>query len=282
MATTARDASRRGATPATRVLRLRGGRWSERADRLSGEEPLEVRVAGPGGRTVRVAVTMRTPGHDLELAVGLLVTEGIVAPGEVRTVAHCAEPGEPRRHNIVVVRCATDPAGRVAARIHAVSSSCGVCGRTSLDEVAVRCPPVAGDDVRVPAGALLGMPGTLRAAQGGFSRTGGLHAAGLLLPDGGPVCVREDIGRHNAVDKVVGWAALGGRLPLVSTVLLVSGRLSFEIVQKAAVAGIPVIAAVSAPSSLAVEAADRLGVTAVGFLREDRMNVYTHPHRVVR
>lgn len=281
MAVTASDGGRRTVTPAARVLRLRDGVWSERSDRLAGEEPLEVRVAPPVGAPARVAVTMRSPGRDFELAVGLLVTEGVVSPADVVGVGYCTEPSEEQAYNVVLVRSTGDPRVRIAARTFAVTASCGVCGKTRLEDVAVRCPVIT-DGPGVTAHALLAMPQTLRAAQPGFDSTGGLHAAGLFADDGALLCAREDVGRHNAVDKVVGWATLADRLPLSDAVLVVSGRLSFEIVQKAAVAGVPMLAAVSAPSSLAVEAARRLGVTLVGFLRGNGMNVYTHPHRVLR
>ncbi|MFN8110580.1 MAG: formate dehydrogenase accessory sulfurtransferase FdhD [Thermoleophilia bacterium] len=277
----AAGSARPGPSVPIRVLRLRGGRWSERADRLAGEEPLEVRLAAAGAPAVRVAVTMRTPGADFPLAVGLLVTEGVVHPGDLAGVSYCTDPGESQAYNVVLVRSAHAPRAVVAERAHAISAACGVCGKTSLDQVRVRCA-VLPDGPGVAAATLLGMADTLRGAQPGFDRTGATHAAGLFDAHGRLVAAFEDVGRHNAVDKVVGDAVLHHRAPGADAVLLVSGRLSFEIVQKAAVAGIPVVAAVSGPSSLAVEAAAELGVTAVGFLREDRMNVYTHPRRVLR
>ncbi|MFN8123259.1 MAG: formate dehydrogenase accessory sulfurtransferase FdhD [Thermoleophilia bacterium] len=278
MATSAADRS--AAVPA-RVLRLRDGRWETRADRLAGEEPLEVRVAAAGGEATPVAVTMRTPGADFALAAGFLVTEGLLEAGDISGVAYCTDPGEEQAYNAVVVRSANAPRREVRARAHAVTAACGVCGTATLDELRARCAPVACEH-RVAARTLLGLPDVLLEHQRGFGRTGALHAAGLFTGDGAAVRVHEDVGRHNAVDKVVGWAALEGRLPLAGHVLLVSGRSSFEIVQKAAVAGIPVVCAVSGPSSLAVATADALGVTLVGFLREDRMNVYTHPQRITR
>jgi FdhD protein len=166
-------------------------------------------------------------------------------------------------------------------RLHVTSSSCGVCGKSSIDAVRVRADPLGDDPVQVSAATLAGVPDRVRAAQRVFERTGGLHAAALLGPDGEVECVREDVGRHNATDKAIGWAAMNGRLPLRGTILFASGRCSFEIVQKAAVAGVPVVVAVSAPSSLAVELAEELGMTIVGFLRGDGMNVYTRPDRVL-
>lgn len=278
MATSAADRS--AAVPA-RVLRLRAGRWDTRADRLAGEEPMEVRIAVAGGEPEAVAVTMRTPGADFELAAGFLVTEGLVEPGDLEGIAYCTDPGEAQAYNVVVVRSAVPARREVRARAHAVTAACGVCGTASLDELRERCTPVR-DALAVPAAVLLSLPDALLSHQRGFDRTGALHAAGLFGPDGATVCVREDVGRHNAVDKVVGWAALEGRLPLAGHVLLVSGRASFEIIQKAAAARIPVVCAVSGPSSLAVASAEALGITLVGFLREDRMNVYSHPHRVMR
>jgi FdhD protein len=224
---------------------------------------------------------MRTPGADFALAAGFLVTEGIIAPRDLAGVAYCTDPGEEQAYNAVVVRSTQPPRRAVRARAHAVTAACGVCGTATLDDLRARCAPVR-DDLPVARSVLLGLPDLLLKRQRGFDRTGALHAAGVFTADGAAVRVHEDVGRHNAVDKVVGWAALEGRLPLGGHVLLVSGRSSFEIVQKAAVAGLPVVCAVSGPSSLAVATADALGITLVGFLREDRMNVYTHPHRILR
>lgn len=278
----ATSAAGRSATVPARVLRLRDGRWDTRPDRLAGEEPMEVRIAVSGGDALPVAVTMRTPGADFALAAGFLVTEGIVAAEDIEGVAYCTDPGEDQAYNAVVVRSRRPPRREVRARAHAVTAACGVCGTATLDDLRARCAPVPADAV-VAAGTLLGLPDLLLEHQRGHGRTGALHAAGLFsTADGAAVRVHEDVGRHNAVDKVVGWAAMEGRLPLGGHVLLVSGRSSFEIVQKAAVAGIPVVCAVSGPSSLAVATADALGITLVGFLREDRMNVYTHPHRITR
>lgn len=278
MATSAAD---RSATVPARVLRLRAGRWETRPDRLAGEEPVEVRLAVAGGAPEPVAVTMRTPGADFALAAGFLVTEGIVEPADIAGVAYCTAPGEEQAYNAVVVRSRVPARRAVRARAHAVTAACGVCGTATLQELRDRCHPVAAGG-SVTAGTLLALPDLLLEHQRGHGRTGALHAAGLFTADGTAVRVHEDVGRHNAVDKVVGWTALEGLLPLDGHVLLVSGRSSFEIVQKAAVAGIPVVCAVSGPSSLAVATAEALGITLVGFLREDRMNVYTHPHRILR
>jgi FdhD protein len=262
-----------------RVLAVRGDDRRTLRDRLAGEEPMEIRVSGPSGRAEAVAVTMRTPGDDFELAVGFLVSEGVIAPGSVTRVAYCDDvEREDQRFDVVTVR--TSGAVTIGAdRARAMTSACGICGTTSLDAIEVRCAPLP-EGPQVEDATLLGMPGALRVAQRVFAATGGLHAAGLFDPEGTLLLAREDIGRHNAVDKVVGAAALAGDLPLRDRVLMVSGRAGFEIVQKAAVAGIPVLAAVSAPSSLAADAADRLGLTLIGFLRGDGFNVYTHPERV--
>lgn len=260
---------------------MRSGRRSERADTLATEEPMEIRAGGPGQEAEAVAVTMRTPGGDFELAVGFLFTEGLISPGDVHRVAYCDNvPGEDQQYNIVSVTL-DEPFDR--ARLHrnfAATSSCGICGKAALDDVEVRCDPVA-PGPQVSADVLVSLPDKLRAGQKVFERTGGLHAAGLFTPDGELVTLREDVGRHNAVDKVIGEQLLAGRLPLSGNVLQVSGRASFEIVQKAAVAGIPIVSAVSAPSSLAVEAGDRFGMTIVGFVRDGGCNVYSHAERVL-
>jgi FdhD protein len=276
---TSTEPIRRNVTPA-RVIAVREGVRSERPDTLATEEPMEIRVAGPDDEAVRVAVTMRTPGADYQLAVGFLFTEGLIAPGDVRRVAYCDDlDDEEQRYNVVTVTL-----GRAIDhdRLHRnffATSSCGICGKAALDDVEVRCAPVA-PGPHVPASVLVTLPDRLREKQSVFDRTGGLHAAGLFTPRGELVSLREDVGRHNADDKVIGEQVLAGRTPLANHVLQVSGRASFEIVQKAAVAGIPIVAAVSAPSSLAVEAGERFGMTIVGFVREGRLNVYAHPERV--
>jgi FdhD protein len=265
------------AAPRTRVIAVRGDAPRDRRDRLAGEEPMEIRLAGPDGEPAPVAVTMRTPGDDFELAAGFLVTEGLVAPGEILRVAYCDGLEGEQRFNVVTVHSSAtvtfDPRPLLA------TSACGVCGKTSLEAVEVRCAPLP-EGPRVGRSALLGMAPALRAAQAVFEATGGLHAAGLFTPDGRLLAAREDVGRHNAVDKVIGAAALACELPLHQRILMVSGRAGFEIVQKAAVAGIPVLAAVSAPSSLAVTSAERLGLTLVGFVRGDGFNIYSRPDRV--
>ena len=263
-----------------RVLAVHGDARSERTDVVAAEEPLEIRVQPPEGEAQQVAVTMRTPGGDFELAVGFLVTEGLVAPGDIHRVAYCDDvPGEDQRYNVVSVTLSAPFEAERLRRNFYATSSCGVCGKAALDDIEVRCAPVS-EGTQVPVDVVRSLPDRLRGAQKIFDRTGGLHAAGLFTHDGELVTAREDVGRHNAVDKVIGEMALAERVPLADHILQVSGRLSFEIVQKAAVAGIPILSAVSAPSSLAIEAARRFGMTLVGFVRDDRLNVYTRPDRI--
>ena len=240
---------------------------------------MEIRLQFPGAEPEALAVTMRTPGHDFELAVGFCVTEGLFHDAaSLAEVAYCVgETGE-QYYNVVTLRLrhSIDLGPR---RSFAVNASCGLCGKTALDDLAVACEPV-GPGPRVSRSVLAGLPQLLRDSQPLFDETGGLHAAACFTPEGELGVLREDIGRHNALDKVIGNAFLEGTLPLSTSVLLVSGRISFEIVQKAAVAGIPVLCAVSAPSSLAVAAAKQFGQTVVGFLRDDRMNVYAGVERL--
>ena len=262
-----------------RVLKVDAGGDSRRArDRLAVEEPLELRVAGRP-----VGVTMRTPGNDFELAIGYCLSERLVArPDDVEAVRFCAPEGQAQEFNVLTVDLrpgvpVPDPS---LNRLAVTSSSCGVCGKASIEAVTTACPTLAGDGLAVPTAVLAAVPDRVREAQRVFDQTGGLHAAAVCDADGAVRCVREDVGRHNAVDKVIGWAATERRLPLTGMALFVSGRCSFEVVQKAAVAGVPLVAAVSAPTSLAVDLADQVGMTLVGFLRGDTMNVYTHAHRV--
>ncbi|PZU36743.1 MAG: formate dehydrogenase accessory sulfurtransferase FdhD [Microbacterium sp.] len=259
-----------------------------RPDTLAVEEPLEIRVGGTS-----LAITMRTPGSDVELAAGFLVSEGVIAAGRhFRSAIHCGGPGTggpitgvaENTYNVLDVTLAPGVAAPDPdlARNFYTTSSCGLCGKASIEAVqTVSSYDVAVDAVDIAADVLVTLPDLLRAAQAVFDKTGGLHAAGLFeAATGDPVVLREDVGRHNAVDKVVGWAVLNDRLPLSGHVLMVSGRASFELVQKAVMAGIPILAAVSAPSSLAVELAAAQGLTLVGFLRGDSMNVYTRPDRI--
>jgi FdhD protein len=266
------------------VLHIEGGKTVRRMDALTGEEPLEIRVGRVGATRAPLAVTMRTPGDDVDLALGFLLTEGIIGDAsDVVTAQLCAGAETPNTYNVVdialgahVPEPATDP-----ARNFYTTSSCGVCGKASIDAVRTKSRfDVRTDESTVDAATLTALPARLRERQRTFERTGGLHAAGLFTVEGDPVCVREDVGRHNAVDKVVGWALREHRLPLRGHVLMVSGRASFELVQKASMAGIPVLAAVSAPSTLAVDLADDAGLTLVGFLRGSSMNVYAGARRV--
>jgi FdhD protein len=262
-----------------------------RPDDLAAEEPLEIRL-----RRTPLAVTMRTPGQDIDLAMGFLLTEGIIgAAGDVVTAQLCAgtPPTDssglgrgtdtPNTYNVVDVVLADDvpPPVTDPSRNFYTTSSCGVCGKASIDAVRTRSKfDVSADPLTVPARMLSELPDKLRAAQRTFDRTGGLHAAGLFTSSGDLLVLREDVGRHNAVDKVIGWALRDGRLPLTGHMLLVSGRASFELTQKAWMAGIPLLAAVSAPSTLAAELADEAGMTLVGFLRGLSMNVYAGAQRV--
>jgi len=244
------------------------------SDALVVEEPLEIRCGGEA-----VSVTMRTPGHDRELALGFLVSEGVLAdPASVRDIVQSA--GGPAA-NVIDVRPApgvTLDLARLTRHVF-TSSSCGLCGKTAIEAVHHHLPPLD-DDVMVNAFTLLSLPAVLRFHQTAFARTGGLHAAAVFDPNGSLVVLREDVGRHNAVDKVLGYGFAAGLLPWCGHILLVSGRASFEIVQKALAARIPTVAAVSAPSSLAVSFADESNQTLVGFLRGERLNVYTHPRRI--
>jgi FdhD protein len=237
------------------------------ADVVAVEEPLEIRIGGQP-----VAVTMRTPGHDEELALGFALSEGLRPRG-------ARVPADLAGNTIELDAPGFDPSR--LARSFYTSSSCGVCGKGALEAVEVEAPRIEGD-FRVDALVVGSLPDRLRDAQPGFAATGGLHATGLFDEAGGLLCLREDVGRHNAFDKVVGWAFTGGRLPLARSIVCVSGRLSFELVQKAAVAGCPLLVAVGAPSSLAVELAGDRGVTLCGFVRGGRMNVYTEPWRIIR
>jgi FdhD protein len=278
-----------GRTVRRRVERItlpqdgRAGGTADRADVLAAEEPLGIRVDGTA-----LTMTMRTPGDDIELAAGFLVSEAVIStPAQIAgmkvcdgtTCGHTDHEGLGNIVDIVLAPGVTVAAG--ARRNFLTTSACGVCGKASIQDICVLPQAaVAADPVSIRPEVLAALPDRLREAQRVFANTGGLHAAGLFTADGELLVVREDVGRHNAVDKVVGWALLDGRLPLSGCVLLVSGRASFELVQKAVLAGIPVLAAVSAPSSLAVELAEEAGLTLVGFLRGPSMNVYTGGNRI--
>jgi FdhD protein len=268
---------------AVRAIKVRPGRQVDLPEHVATEEPMQILVAGPGQPAAPLAVTMRTPGHDFELAVGFVLTEAVAGRDQIASVDYCAavDRTDPAtRWNHVTVRL-TEPWEPLGDRRRfAASASCGTCGKTSIDQVEVECSALP-DAKPFDPGVIPAMPDRLRRAQKGFDRTGGLHAAGLFDRAAELCCAREDVGRHNAVDKVVGATVLGSvAADPVDLALAVSGRVSFEIVQKAARAGIGLIAAVSAPSSLAVDAAERLGVTLAAFVRGDTYNVYTHPERI--
>ncbi|WP_369031250.1 formate dehydrogenase accessory sulfurtransferase FdhD [Streptomyces adonidis] len=272
-------------TERRKVIRIRDGAVSARPDTLVAEEPMEIRLNGKP-----IAITMRTPGDDFALAVGFLVSEGVLAEGrELQNIVYCAGATEDgsNTYNVVDVRTAPDvvlPDITLERNVY-TTSSCGLCGKASLDAVrtTARWPIDDGagaPPVRLAPELLASLPDRLRASQRVFDRTGGLHAAALFTEEGELLDIREDVGRHNAVDKLVGRALQNGRLPLSRTILLVSGRASFELAQKAVMAGIPVLAAVSAPSSLAVDLAAESGLTLVGFLRGSNMNVYAGEDRI--
>ena len=263
-----------------RIVAVRGESLEVRDDRVVGEAPLEIRAAGPRQDPVAVAVTMRTPGNEAELAVGFLRTEGLLDGQEVLGTSG-GDPGSLSQPDDTIVVRLSRPFddSKVAERHFVATASCGICGKASIDEVALRTDPLPDGPV-VSRSIILALPNLLRAAQRAFDETGGLHAAGLFTPGGELLGLREDVGRHNALDKLVGSQVLAGAMPLHDRILMVSGRVSFEIVQKAAVAGIPIVCAVSAPSDLAIETAERLGVTLVGFLRGDGFNVYAKDGRI--
>jgi FdhD protein len=264
----------------TRVSEWGDGNITRKDDYLAAEEPLEIRIGDQP-----LSVTMRTPGHDLELAAGFLFTEGLIQNYEqivaIESVEPVTEDGV-KRGNVIqaeLVEEATPDFAKMRRHFFA-SSSCGICGKASIDAVRSRLLTAPNPDFRVEAELLISLPDVLRSSQDVFQRTGGLHAAALFDSLGGLLVVREDIGRHNAVDKVIGWALLDHRVPLGNSVLLVSGRGGFEIVQKALVAGVPVLASVSAPSSLAVQLARELRMTLVGFLRGRRFVIYSGEERI--
>jgi FdhD protein len=276
--------ARRGSKTKTRVRVFEGGEVRVRGDALATEEPMEMRLVA-GGTKKTVAVTMRTPGSDFELAAGFLYGEGIVhSPNDIVRISYCVDRDvdAEQRYNIVNVelRGGLDYDLRSLERHFYTTSACGVCGKESLEALELRGCPVIPPGPEVSAGTITSLPDKLRGAQGLFEVTGGLHAAGLFSAEGELIAVREDVGRHNATDKLVGWALLEGRLPLSDHIVMVSGRSSFEILQKCLTAGAPVVCAVSAPSSLAVDVARRFGITLVGFLRGERFNVYSAPERV--
>ncbi|MFB4282613.1 MULTISPECIES: formate dehydrogenase accessory sulfurtransferase FdhD [unclassified Nonomuraea] len=275
--------ARPGPSTRIRIRELSGSTARDRRDDLATEEPLEIRLTAADGTRRTVAITMRTPGHDFELAAGFLRGEGLVGAGDIAAIAYCTDedlPPEARYNTVTVHLHGPVPDLPALDRHFLTSSACGVCGSAGLEALRDRCEPVPRGLLELSPELLYTLPDALRAAQGVFGKTGGLHAAGLFTAAGRLVAVREDVGRHNAVDKLVGWAALSERLPLSEHVLMVSGRTSYEIMQKALAAGLPVVCAVSAPSSLAVELARDFGLTLVGFLRGERCNVYAGAERI--
>ncbi len=276
--------TRAGRSVGVDVVALEDDARTRKHDEVAGEEPLELRLAA--GETSRtLAVTMRTPGNDFELAVGFAYGEGVVrGSDEIAGLTYCLDPtiDPEQRYNIVSIelRGAKSVDLTRFERHFTMNSSCGVCGRAQLDSLRDRGLTAIDDGVRVPARTLYALPERMRAAQRIFASTGGLHAAALFDERGDAIVVREDVGRHNAVDKIVGWGLLNARLPFTGSTLMVSGRSSYEILQKSVVAGVPIVASVSAPSSLAVDLAREFNVTLVGFLRGDRANVYAAPERI--
>ncbi|MAY79465.1 MAG: sulfurtransferase FdhD [Deltaproteobacteria bacterium] len=260
-----------GSTHTVQITRVTREGREFREDRVAQEEPLEIRIDGRP-----VAITMRTPGHDLELAAGFLYTEGVIdGVDDIRALAHVDDPADPQGNTVDTVLSGGVPAARrsKADRALFASSSCGVCGKASIDRLLVGAPPLS-NRIKVDPDIMLDLPNRLRQAQSVFDQTGGLHAAALFDPTGEIEVTREDIGRHNAVDKVIGWRLREDRVPIDDRILLVSGRAGFEIIQKALVARIGVVAAVGAPSSMAVQLAEQSGMTLVGFLRDGRYNQY--------
>jgi FdhD protein len=275
--------ARPGRTTETEIVRYDGSRSTRSYDRVVTEEPLELRLVA-GGVTRTLAVTMRTPGNDFELAAGFASSEGIVrARSDVAGVSYCVDPqvDADQRYNIVNIELASSHMPDLAQfeRHFTMNSSCGVCGRANLDALAAVGVLPVDDDLRIPIARICEFPERMREAQRVFATTGGLHAAALFDASGATLAVREDIGRHNAVDKLAGWALLEGR-SLAGKILIVSGRASYEILQKAAVARIPIVCAVSAPSSLAVDLARAFNITLVAFVRGERANVYSATDRV--
>lgn len=278
---------RPGSTVPVRVYRVQDGRVVSRADVLATEEPLEIRLelsAGKKAVSQSIAVTMRTPGSDFELAAGFLFTEGIVQePDAIESITYCVDSKAEQRYNVVKVALRPWVSFDLERlqRNFSMTSSCGVCGKANLEAVRIQVKkPPGGKDLRVCARVIGSLPDAVRENQALFQRTGGLHAAWLCDPEGALLSAREDVGRHNALDKLIGEQFLALRIPLADKVLVLSGRASFEMVQKAAMAGAPVVVAVGAPSSLAVDLARELGMTLVGFTRQESFNVYSGMERV--
>ncbi len=269
---------------ATEIVVVNGARTQRRSDQLATEEPMEIRLlAGEAKRTV--AVTMRTPGNDFELAAGFLFGEGIMsARDQIRAISYCLDPelDADQQYNIVNVGLRDEdlPELKSLERHFYTTSACGVCGKASLEALRLRACPVIPAGPEIDPALVASLPEKLRATQGIFQATGGLHAAALFDTQGTLIALREDVGRHNAMDKLIGWAFLEGRLPLHDHIVMVSGRASFELLQKSLAGGLPIFCAVSAPSSLAVDLAREFGITLVGFLRGERFNVYAGAQRI--
>lgn len=275
---------RRSGKTRVRLQSVEDGRATPRIDMLATEEPMEIRLRS-GNRTRPVTVTMRTPGADFELAAGLLFAEGIVTRREqLNRIEYCVECEGSAAQQYNIVTAVTSPGTSadffIPGRALGMTSACGLCGKERIDEIERRGIARVRSDVTVSHEIITSLPDRLREAQGLFDSTGGLHAAGLFDTSGNLRCLREDIGRHNAVDKVIGWAFLENRLPLSDAILMISGRGGFEIVQKAVAAGIPIVCAVSAPSSLAVDLARRFDQTLIGFLRGSHFNIYSAAKRI--
>ncbi|MBV8601646.1 MAG: formate dehydrogenase accessory sulfurtransferase FdhD [Candidatus Eremiobacteraeota bacterium] len=275
---------RPGPKSEARIVTVEDGSARSRFDEIATEEPLEIRLV-LAGESRTVAITMRTPGNDFELVAGFLHNEGVAANRtEIRNLSYCVDRDvdEEQRYNIVNVELARSawPQIERLERHFLTTSACGVCGKASIDQLKLRAIEPLGDGPALDPAIVTALPDRLRAAQGVFASTGGLHAAALFAKDGSLLALREDVGRHNAVDKLVGWALMGDKLPLRERILMVSGRTSFEIVQKALVAGIAAVCAVSAPSSLAVAVAREFGMTLIGFVRGPSFNVYAGENRL--
>jgi FdhD protein len=278
------EAPRPGTTTETRIVAIDGGVGKAGFDRLATEEPLEIRLRA-AGETRSVAITMRTPGNDFELAAGFLYNEGVIPELDaIRGISYCLDAGveADQRYNIVNVdlNAASLPALDALERHFTMTSACGICGKAQLDALRDRGLPPLTSELKLTPAQISALPERLREVQRVFATTGGLHAAAVFTPDGAVIAAREDVGRHNALDKLVGWALLERRLPLHDTIVLVSGRASYELLQKAVSGGIPFFCSVSAPSSLAVDTARAFGVTLCGFVRGNRFNVYAGQERI--
>lgn len=275
------DVIRRPTTD-VKIVAVRHQLRNSRPDVLATEEPMEIRISGPDQEPSALTVTMRTPGNDFELAVGLLFSEGIITSFEdVSTVCYCANISDvEQKFNVVTVELThlyfSDNSRQ---RNFLSNSSCGICGKSSIDELSVRTKPIENNEI-YPISTILQLPKKLKTRQTIFKKTGGLHGAGIVDGDGNLEIVREDIGRHNALDKIIGHYFLQQKIPMINKILVLSGRVGFELVQKAAMAQIPLIVAVSAPSSLAVKTANEMGITIIGFTRDESANIYSYPERI--